>query len=209
MRVYSRPTDATCRVCGKIFKPVGASKGYYCSTTCHGIARTTPPIERFWLFVRKEPGGCWIWIGYRNDSGYGILRIGRKAVRAHRFSWDLHRPDTPAPDSLHVCHNCPGGDRRECVNPEHLFLGTDADNLRDAAQKGRLVTGERHYAKTHPEKLARGERHGNAKLTTEDVREIRRRVASGEMQKTLCLEFGLSKAEVSNIVNRKLWPHVP
>lgn len=91
-------------------------------------------LDRFWSKVNQHaPGGCWEWTAGLNDSGYGMFPLWpRPAERAHRFSWHQHRGAIP--DALCVLHRC---DNRKCVNPDHLFLGTRGDNIRDCFGKGR------------------------------------------------------------------------
>jgi len=96
--------------------------------------------QRFWEYVdKKGDDECWLWTGYRTSTGYGMLSIGkhrdqelRKDMKAHRLSYKIAYGELP--DKLFVCHKC---DVPLCVNPNHLFLGTQTDNMRDAAMKGR------------------------------------------------------------------------
>lgn len=84
----------------------------------------------FWACADCAGAGCWEWSGLRSARGYG--RFGHDSRRAHRIAWEL--TFGPVPDGLLVCHTC---DNPPCIRPEHLFLGTDADNARDMVAKGR------------------------------------------------------------------------
>jgi hypothetical protein len=142
-----------------------------------------PADERFWRYVQKTDG-CWPWTGSINNKGYGQLGISRgnrsRAVYAHRFSYELHvGPIPPGMGLLHSCDNPP------CVNPAHLSVGTQRDNMLDAAAKGRTATNERSP---------------NARFSNETIREIRRRVAAGEMQKDVAADIGMSTDYIWKVV---------
>jgi hypothetical protein len=180
--------------------------------------------ERFWEKVQQSDG-CWEWTGWRTPKGYGALSVGGKKVRAHRFAYELCVG--PIPPTLIICHHC---DNPACVRPDHLFCGTYADNNRDMLQKGRGATGDRNGARTHPERmklfrprkrekqprrqrprkgLARGERNGSAKLTADQVREIRQRHATGDIGYIrLATLFGVGVSTVRRIVHRSKWRHI-
>lgn len=146
--------------------------------------------ERFWSRVDKSPRGCWLWAGPKNSHGYGHLGSGGRGganVMAHRLSWQMAFGDIPA--GLYICHTC---DVRLCVNPAHLFLGTQADNMQDAARKGRLPVGESRAA---------------AKLTEEQVHDIRAREADGDPPAVLAAAFGVSRSALQRIVARQSWKH--
>lgn len=128
---------------------------------------TLPPLERFFNKVYKsdEPNGCWLWTAGRFTTGYGMFYYNGKHVLAHRFSYQQFVGDIP--EGYFVCHKC---DTPLCVNPDHLFAGTRLENMQDMSRKGRtlaqahperLARGDRHGTRTHPERIARGERHGS------------------------------------------------
>ena len=143
--------------------------------------------ERFWSKVDVgEVDECWEWQASEQGQGYGQFRVNHKMWLAHRVAWKL--TFGPIPEGLCVLHKC---DNRGCCNPYHLFLGTRADNMADAARKGRMH---------------RGEADGNSKLTQEEVLEIRELYAEGEWtQRELADEFGVRNSHISRIVRRKSW----
>jgi hypothetical protein len=148
-----------------------------------------PAAERFQRFIAKSDG-CWIWTGGRDQKGYGCF-AGRKA---HRWSWELH--NGPIPPGMLACHHC---DNPPCVNPAHLFLGTAKDNSADMVAKGRVK---------RPCLGKKGADGHNAKLTDDDVREIRRLSALGLSTRKIGHRFGVSKFPVSEILRGKTWAHV-
>lgn len=155
--------------------------------------------------AKHQPNGdCWQWTDSVNIKGYGRFSYNGKAERAHRVSWLLHLGAIPA--GMLVCHRC---DNPGCVNPDHLFLGTPLNNMRDMDRKGRRVNaptrGADHYAVQDPHRVVRGERSGAAKLTAQDVLVIR---ASSEKQCDLAERFGVTQAAVSSIRCRRTWAHV-
>ncbi len=125
--------------CGRPIVARGMCDACYHRWQKHGDPRVfgktgrpaTPPSARFWQKVQKGDG-CWEWQGSRNKLGYGITSLRGRAIRAHRVSWEI--VNGPIPDGLLVCHRC---DNPACVRPDHLFLGTQIDNLRDMRTKGR------------------------------------------------------------------------
>ena len=102
--------------------------------------------ERFWENVSKTET-CWVWIGHRKETNYGVISEGKRKGRpksAHRYSWEIH--NGPIPEGLCVLHRC---DNPPCVNPEHLFLGTLADNAQDMLAKGRGRWGPNRGKEPH------------------------------------------------------------
>lgn len=146
---------------------------------------------------------CWLWIGSIAPNGYGSCRQYRGFRTPHRVAWALWRGDIP--HGMYVCHKC---DVRVCVNPDHLFIGTPADNNHDMAAKGRLRWATWHQALTqYPDR--RGEKCATARLSASDVLEIRARY-DGRISsfKVLAEEFGISPSYVQKIIYRKRWTHI-
>lgn len=162
------------------------------------MPRKYTPEERiaaFWSKVDKSggPDACWEWTGSINQSGYGNLQIATPAGQlAHRISFELAHG--PFPVDLHVLHTC---DNRRCVNPAHLYLGTEADNARDRVQRGR--------SNGH---LRAGSRNGKSRLTLEQALEICRLYAETDLfQWEIAEQFGISQVQVDDIVSGISWSH--
>ena len=145
--------------------------------------------ERFWKKVRKEPNGCWPFIGGLNTSGYGNFSLNKRySTNASRVAYLLCRG--PIPLGMVVCHQC---DNPACVRPDHLFLGTPADNTRDAAQKGRMAHGEKHPAH---------------KIRGADVIQIRQKYNSGIPTRIIAREYGLAQNHVARILRGTAWSRI-
>ncbi len=160
--------------------------------------------DRFWSRVAINIFGCWLWQGPPRHNGYGELHIWRKTRRAHVVAYYLATGIWPG--KLRTLHTC---DVRNCCNPLHLYLGTDADNSADMVARGRQAKGEKNGTRTHPESVHRGEQCNLAKLTEEQVKEIRRLRASGRSMCSIAKQFKLVREAVRKIVNRETWAHVP
>jgi hypothetical protein len=144
--------------------------------------------QRFWEKVDRS-GECWNWTASLGTHGYGQIGVGGAVVAAYRVAWELTHG--PIPKGLCVCHRC---DNPKCVNPSHLFIGTQTENLRDMRMKGR--------ARNKPNF---GHRNGNARLRDEDVASIRKRYASGESLRTLGRDYGVWHTTIADIVSRRTW----
>lgn len=151
--------------------------------------KKTPIEQRFWNKVKKTDD-CWIWVGCRGSRGYGQLMFNRKNCKAHRVSYLLAYG--PFDETLNVLHMC---DNPSCVRPEHLFLGTQRDNYWDMKTKGRMGN-------------FKGEANPRAKLTTQQVLEIRVRYAHGENRAVLSKIFPVNRATIGKIVHYQLWSHI-
>lgn len=176
-----------------------------------GTSDYTPKqLQRFWSKVDKSGGddACWLWTGCRRNQRYGHCRWGGKMRSSHRIAWEI--TNGVIPDGLCVCHHC---DNPPCVNPKHLFLGTQLDNVRDYIAKGLDIKtrarGDRHGRRVHPETCPRGESSGKARLTNAKVLEMRRRFANEGVTKTqLSRELGVALSTVHDVITGRTWSHL-
>lgn len=146
--------------------------------------------ERLLEYVNKTDT-CWLWVGYKGHYGYGkITNEQGKQVRAHRYMYEKYKGKIP--EGMKILHKC---DVTACVNPDHLFLGTQKDNVKDMMDKNRGG-----YKSFH------GEKHWASKLTMEQVERIREMYALGDYyQSQLAKKFGVSQQVISKVVNYKAW----
>ena len=177
----------TCLQCGNVFTPHQAARPEnpykYCSRDCYWTARRNQRPELFWAWVDKS-GVCWEWTGLLSRDGYGVFCD----FRSHRYSWELAHG--PIPKGMLVCHTC---DNRLCVRPDHLFLGTVADNSADMVAKGRSCNGERHP---------------KAKLTEQAVRELRERWRAGESIRSIARSTGMDRKSITDMLKGVHWKNV-
>ena len=149
--------------------------------------------QRLEAMSMPEPNsGCQLWLGGVANRRYGTLKINRQHQRAHRVAWEM--ANGPIPKGLVVCHRC---DNTFCINPAHLIIGTQADNMADMVAKGRS-TG-------HGTSRKGGERHGMAKLTEAQVLAIR---ADDRTPSAVAADYQITPRHARDIINRKKWEHV-
>ena len=147
-------------------------------------------------FIKTEDNSCWNWSACIMDGGYGLFAIKRKPKKAHRVSYEIYVGKIT--DNLHVLHTC---DNRKCVNPNHLFLGTNLDNVQDKMKKGRIVPSF-------------GGKNGSSKLDEKKIIEIRSKYIplknkSGPGSLSfLAKEYGVYASTIWGIVKRRTWTHV-
>lgn len=156
-------------------------------------ARYGNPVKRFWSKVDKSSGedACWIWTAHINERSYGTVTWKGKNQRSNRVAWEIAHGEIP--EGMHVLHKC---DNKRCVNPDHLFLGTQADNMKDMRAKGR-------------EYFSKGEEHYKTSLTEDGVREIRRLASQKVSTRKIAERFGVVAQQVNHIIHRRSWKHIP
>jgi len=190
-------SDRRCSVpgCGRKHSVHGLCRSHWSRVQKTGDVQADIPLrhyrpiglslsETFDYFMPGTPGtDCWEWTGSRNQAGYGVVRMTDSSFPAHRVSYELFIG--PIPEGWCVCHRC---DNPPCCNPNHLFVGTKDDNNQDKVAKGR----------------------NDATLTAEDVTKIRNLYANGDvLQRELAQTFGVSRSNITMIISRKTWRHIP
>lgn len=163
-----------CVICESEFLSNGPTK--HCSIKCMLLLRKT-----------VNHRGCWIWPGKKGKYGHGVTSHSKLV---HRLSYEAFKG--PIPEKIFVCHVCDDG---SCYNPDHLFLGTQTDNMRDCAKKGRRTP-------------CKGSKNGKAKLSEYDVLQIREKSAKGMTNTEIAKEYHVGDGWISQIVHRKKWRHL-
>jgi hypothetical protein len=190
--------DAFCEQCGQPFRARACERrqgrGRFCSRSCKVLASRQTGAVVFARNSNHGGDGCWLWTGHKDAYGYGVIDCAdTKNTKAHRFSWEKNVG--PIPAGLYVLHHC---DTPACTRPDHLFLGTHSDNMRDAASKGRLDQ------QVNP--LRR--RAALSILSPADVRAIRSEIALGVKQIDLARRYGVTKHAIWRIVHNLNWVDV-
>lgn len=191
----SRNTDVTieCEVCAEPFNPWFGREHFsrVCSRACNGKL-PKPSVSNapddFESFIEKTDD-CWEWRGPRNAAGYGMFGIGGRRIRAHRFSYE--RAAGPISDGLVICHRC---DNPGCVNPAHLWAGTQGDNAADMAAKKRAHKGPSRHSEAHP----------LSKITAPVARAIR---ADTRSHAEVARAYGVSPSLVGGIKRGTHWKY--
>jgi len=150
--------------------------------------------ERLYLYINiNSKDDCWEWVGYKRKDGYGEITIDKKTFRSHRLIYiDTYGS---IPEGMCICHSC---DNPSCCNPNHLFMGTHVDNMKDCRNKCRTGGGSRP-----------GEECGKHKFTNEEILDIRKKYKTGlYSQRNLAKEYNMSQTNIKDIINRKIWRHI-
>lgn len=191
--------ETNCKECDKLFwakaNLLAAGKGRLCSVQCkaayaRSIKNEASSEERFWKKVNKTET-CWLWLASLFKEGYGQFKVHGKNMLAHRFSWEI--TNGPIPKDILVLHRCPGKSDKRCVNPFHLYLGNDKNNVQDALNDGTFYIGSMKIL---------------AKLTESDIPEIRESLKLGESQSSISRRYGVTPAAISSIARNLTWTHV-
>ena len=152
--------------------------------------KTTTMEQRFLSKINKIEDGCWEWNAFKNNDGYGKIRVAGKTLARHRVAYELWKGEIP--DGMCILHSC---DNPPCCNPAHLSIGTRDENNKQRKERGR--------GRTNPH---RGEACNSSKLTEQQVLEIR--AINNMSQSAIARMYGITQSNVFNIVSRKSWSHI-
>lgn len=196
--MLNHPRFSKCERCGKDFENIArGGSPRFCSRSCWRVAVSANTLEeRYWSKVVKGPD-CWLWTGSMSSKGYGRISAERRHVTASRVAYSLEYGAFD--ERLHVLHRC---DNPSCVRPDHLFLGTQVDNMADMNSKNR------HGRSGAGENVRKGKSHPFAKIDESCAKQIRERHKSGITMKELASSFGLNVPSIWRIIHRKTWKHV-
>jgi len=180
-------TESTCVVCGKSYyvPPAHRKNSKSCSWACRNVlisGERTDLSERFWEKVSKTDT-CWLWTAGTTKSGYGSIRINGAAKRAHRVAYEMLVG--PIPEGAVLLHSC---DTPACVNPAHLSIGSQKENIHDAIEKGRHCHGEKHW---------------NYKISPQIIKDIQSAHVGGATGRAIAKHFAISESLVSKILSGK------
>lgn len=183
-----------CATCGTPFHPWAGreSTSKVCGLACngpHAAKKIRNTEDDFESYVSKKDGGCWEWQGPIIWNGYGKFHFSRSRMLAHRYAYLRFKGEIP--EGNVVCHSC---DNRKCVNPDHLWTGTQADNLRDMWEKGRGDAGVKVHSEAHP----------LSKITREVALAIR---ADQRVAREVAADYGVSKSLVLGIKKGTHWKY--
>lgn len=171
---------------------------------CTPVEITEKNLRNFWKKVVKQEGdGCWNWVAFLTSDGYGLFGLSGKLYTAHRVSYYLHFGCIPV--GVLVCHKC---DNPNCVRPDHLFLGSQFDNVHDMKRKGRerKATGDASAMKKYPELVQKGEKHPKAILSEAAVLHIRANYKGS--CSSMAPHYGVSTCTIRDIIKRRSWRHI-
>ena len=191
---YPMPQSITlCSIhgCGKPRATRGYCSAHYSLWRRHGDPQWNSPRQRFERRIDRSAEGCWEWTGSCCTAGYGILSVDNRPRLAHRLAYEFYREMIPT--GMQVLHTC---DNRRCVNPDHLYLGTHDDNMRDKVRRNRCSS-------------LKGTESPTAVLSEDQVCAIRAEYAAcGVSQRVLAARFGVTQSTVSAIIRKVRWKHL-
>lgn len=201
---YKFGRHSICRVCERAYKSDRRRS--------HGVHAKPKFLERIWNNIAICDHGidcvycCWPWLNYCGKNGYGSFTYRTSDGKQHHRTvtnviYDLWHT-IPLPQGKHAAHHC---DNRPCGNPNHLFAASPLENVQDCVRKGRNAKGEHSGAYTKPEMVARGEKHGMARLTTVQVLAIRAKRAQGIPATQLSAEYDVSETHIYRITKEQNW----